>query len=346
MPHPIDKLGLHSFIIPSVRSRAVEVENNDDIFDCTIQPPEMLEDLYSAVIFDCRALPSAFVMDTGKAAFDEALETKQQIRLPFETCYFEFEHTSILAFEQSFYFATENYMEHGGPNARDTVGLIVVGHCFGGWKQIQGVAGGVSYDAYQQGVPYFEFINGFDFGVLDGKTEVGAPQTRKTVYPGFLTLCDTEAMLDQYAQPMQHHEHGQDFGISTVLFHGSILLLGVLALLNEKLLAQNVVADPAPRLTAARAKKGLPPLTAESRVLTINVAAVRNVVRGVTLQHHESPALHWRRGHWRHLHRGSEFEKRAWVRRCLVGDPEKGYVGPRDFKLVWHQPMIVSPTPP
>jgi hypothetical protein len=41
---------------------------------------------------------------------------------------------------------------------------------------------------------------------------------------------------------------------------------------------------------------------------------------------HENPCLHWQRGHWRILHRGSEFDNRAWMGKCLVGDAEKGFV--------------------
>jgi hypothetical protein len=120
---------------------------------------------------------------------------------------------------------------------------------------------------------------------------------------------------------------------------GAFFLTGVLTLLNERLIATEVKPDPAPALTKARAKKGLPPITTETRVLTINVAAVRRVVARTKLQSHESPRLHWRRGHWRVLHRFSEFEDRVWVRRCLVGDPDRGFVE-KDYRLIWAQPML------
>jgi len=41
------------------------------------------------------------------------------------------------------------------------------------------------------------------------------------------------------------------------------------------------------------------------------------------------------------LHRGSEFENRAWVRECLFGDPEKGFVR-NQYRLVNEMPMIVN----
>lgn len=120
---------------------------------------------------------------------------------------------------------------------------------------------------------------------------------------------------------------------------GAILVLGVLALLNEKLLADEIRPDPAPRLTASRSKDGRYPLTGPSHVLTVNVAAVRKATREVSIGKHESPCLHWRRGHNRVVHRGSEFEKRVWVSKCLVGDPSKGYLATA-YKLTQHQPMI------
>jgi hypothetical protein len=121
---------------------------------------------------------------------------------------------------------------------------------------------------------------------------------------------------------------------------GGRLLAGVLTLLNERLVASEYRPDPQPDLTAARMRRGRLPLSSASRVLTINTAAVRRIAikpEGT----HESPRLHWRRGHWRILHRYSEFESRTWVRRCLVGDPDRGSVH-KDYRLVWSPPMLAD----
>jgi hypothetical protein len=122
---------------------------------------------------------------------------------------------------------------------------------------------------------------------------------------------------------------------------GAHLLVGISTLLNEHLIATEIRPDPAPQLNAKRIKKGRLPLSAETRVLTINTAAVRRATRGTSLLKHESPRLHWRRGHWRIMHRGSEFESKAWVRRCLVGDPARGSIH-KDYRVVWRQPMLES----
>jgi len=73
-------------------------------------------------------------------------------------------------------------------------------------------------------------------------------------------------------------------------------------------------------------------------VLSLNLAETRKRAITARLGEHESPMLHWRRGHWRTLHRLSEFERRTWIKRCLVGNPEKGFVAKR-YNLRW-QPTI------
>jgi hypothetical protein len=133
----------------------------------------------------------------------------------------------------------------------------------------------------------------------------------------------------------------QRFGV-----YAATMMVGALGLMKERLVVSNFVPDPEPRLTLARKKRGKPPLTSDSHVVTLNVPAVRRAVAGATkAQGHESPALHWRRGHWRVLHRGSEFEKNAWVRKCLVGDPDKGFVS-NTYRLRHELPMIVNDNPP
>lgn len=118
-------------------------------------------------------------------------------------------------------------------------------------------------------------------------------------------------------------------------------LIGVLSLLSEKLLASEFQPDPEPALTRARLKRGRLPLSADSHVLTLNLAAIRSAARPPSIGSHESPRLHWRRGHWRALHRGSEFESKAWVRRCLVGDPTRGAIH-KDYRLAWRQPLLAA----
>lgn len=122
------------------------------------------------------------------------------------------------------------------------------------------------------------------------------------------------------------------------------LLIGALELLKHRLLVNTHEPDPAPRLTTVRAKKGKYPISGDSWVLTVNVPAVRHIAAATKLGAHESPALHWRRSHWRVLHRGSEFESQVVVRKCLVGDPAKGFIR-KSYRLTHGLPML-APTPP
>jgi hypothetical protein len=118
-----------------------------------------------------------------------------------------------------------------------------------------------------------------------------------------------------------------------------VLVMGIITLLDSKLLATEQKPDPSPKLTKARQKLGRLPTTIASTVLTLNLAAVRRATRNVPVMAHESPCLHWRRRHRRVLHRGSEFETSTVVRRCLVGDPDKGFLH-KDYRLTWHMPGL------
>lgn len=119
----------------------------------------------------------------------------------------------------------------------------------------------------------------------------------------------------------------------------AIRLLGILSLLKDKLIATDILPDPHIKETMRRIRRGLPPTSSLSRVLTVNVSAVRRATKKIASSSHESPCLHWRRGHWRVNFRGSEFETSRWINKCLVGDPDKGFVK-KSYRLVNYQPML------
>lgn len=241
-------------------------------------------ELRKAVIFDCRKLPHRFIADTGEATFDEMRATQQCVKLPFETCYFEFEG------------------QMGTLVSEADNGLVRL--FFYEWID--------DGEFLNIGAAHGSFNNGIEF------RESGPPQE----YEPFFFLCNTENPFTQ-AGLLLHARH----------------ICGVLSLMSDKLLSTEVRPDPAPRLTKARLRRGTFPVTAETRVLTVNVSAVRRLASKTAVGKHESPCLHWRRGHWKVLHRGSEFEKRAWWSKTLVGDPDKGYVK-RNYKLVSELPML------
>ena len=203
---------------------------------------------------------------------------------------------------------------------------------------------------------YFEFAN--KFSVLCGREseEVLHARGRGPMFFGFNGAGGT---TDAFFMNGEFSYDPNDYPIKVTgssdtisSYHTSTLMagktvLGSLALMRDKLVTSEFVPDPNPRLNRKRVANGRQPLSASSTVITVNVAAVRRVVaRTPKFGTHESPALHWRRGHWRTLHRGSEFEKRSWVRHCLVGDPAHGYVGHHDYRLIWQQPMLQSTATP
>jgi hypothetical protein len=118
---------------------------------------------------------------------------------------------------------------------------------------------------------------------------------------------------------------------------GALALLGILTLMEERLLVNTAQQSVPDAVNEKRRKNGIKPVPPH-RVLTLNLAETRRRAKTSPLQKHESPMLHWRRGHWRTLGRMSEFETRTWVKRCLVGDPDKGFVS-KHYKPIW-QPRI------
>jgi hypothetical protein len=108
------------------------------------------------------------------------------------------------------------------------------------------------------------------------------------------------------------------------------MTMGAVSLLSEKLLTSEHKPDPAPKLTRARMKRGKPRLTSDYHLLRVNVPAVRKLARPIQPGGHESPCLHWRRGHWRVF--DHDNNRKTFVRKCLVGDPARGYVA-KDYCL-------------
>jgi hypothetical protein len=256
-----------------------------------------------AEIFDCRAVPWPFIFDAGEAAFEEAEATGAKIRLPYTNCYFEFDdETSILAVEFD--------QLAGGEMVELDDGRDV----------------GVIGDTYSLGhtvtmVPYLYWSRWtgpemFDDFYPEGEFPNGIRRIDEDPPPFFCSCNAADGSKEEGALTLAAKR-----------------LVGVLSLLNDKLLTSERVPDPAPKLSKARERRGALPITAATHVLRVNVAAVRQAARAAALGVHESPCLHWRRGHWRVLHRGSEFEGKAWVRKCLVGDPSKGFIG-KQYRLV------------
>jgi hypothetical protein len=290
MKMPKNRLWLHTELsglvdtLGSMEDAKFEANQDDPSIDFTMLVIKQM--LPTATVFDCRPLPLEFVIDTGESIAEEPQEVRGPVRIPFQSCYFEFEDKiSVLC-------VAAEYMEDENGNEMPMFAPPIRLYGFQGNENAQWIADGA-------------FENQSDrpmFTVTSSKN------------------ADSIRMSDRACK----------------------LVLGVLGLLKEKFLTEIIEPDPMPRLTKVRAKKGKHPISSETRVLTVNVAAVRRAVsKSAPSRQHESPALHWRRGHSRVLHRGSEFESQTWVKRCLVGDPARGYSS-KDYRLIW-SPVMVKP---
>jgi hypothetical protein len=299
-----NKLNLYANILPAVAIIASDdsmdgepltAENVDsDKYQCIAKAKELVSELPHAEIFDCRQLPVEFVGDTGEAALHEIKQTGKTTQLPFSYCYFEFADRrgpiSIFAYE----------IDQGG--GLETIEFLPF-HAN-------------TYDAFTSSTG--EILND---AVYDDHMDHMLLRRRTAIDPIVGWTFSQGYMWSNNENRDDFFRHEEQFFEATLK-----LLLGALTLLEEKLVISARQEDPAPKLNVARTKRGLPPVSGPSHVLQVNVPAIHNTARKTKIGTHESPCLHWRRGHWRVLHRGSEFEDKAWVNKCLVGDPAKGFV--------------------
>jgi hypothetical protein len=339
---PKNRLELYDRLLPGV-ARAFHASATAQKFDPVLLEYDNL--LRDAIVFDCRQLPINFVLDTGGAAYDELEQTRELVRLPFPICYFEFcSDSPILAvtgeeigiYEKA---SQSRKLQRGGlppPAGRQfCLGIAARTRMYlndeAMLRFIKEEMGEVPEEVFQAlgsspaAAQFTPIVSDFTNGVI---TE-DYPEGAFVVHSARHRRPDVVHPIESIETEMMHiAEH---------------LLLGATSLLTDKLLIDTFVPDPAPWWTRERKKKGKPPTAGDVHILTVNVPAVRYAASRSgppRAGSHESPALHWRRGHWRAYHRGSEFEKQGWVRRCLVGDPSKGFIRPTEYRLTHEPPLL------
>lgn len=327
MKPDFDHLGWYSRVFPIMK------EEDESFFDVEID---------DVVVFDCRALPVSFIEDTGLAVWDEYKEREEVPITPYADCFFEFgDQTGVYAggcdvgrgpVELPETETTEELRDRLMGHDFESYTRTEYFPCWSGLSLNQYKWNIVDYKPDTLGTPDDDFGDPDDeedrvWSSLGGSAEF---HTRKS----FSRYYDTEYQYEwNFCTGSPQWE---DLGK-----RGQIMLLGVLTLMREKLVLERTDPDPAPRLTVARTKRGKYPVSGETRVLTVNVPMVRSIARKTPLMAHESPMLHWRRGHHRVIHRFSEFERSVWVKRCLVGDPDKGFVR-KQYRLVHELPMLAG----
>lgn len=91
--------------------------------------------------------------------------------------------------------------------------------------------------------------------------------------------------------------------------------------------------EPVPmKLNAQRERKGKPPI-GEAHVIKVNASVERHYREaGERFRTHASPKMHWRRGHFRTLHRGDENQRIVPVAPSLVGANDSARVlAPKEY---------------
>jgi hypothetical protein len=245
--------------------------------------------------FDCSKLHPGFLIDTALERENELREHGNGIALPFPNCIFEFPDCVVLA----------------------------------GYSSITSGEEEADYVVFRA-MRFFDAVCPFAFVELHSR--------RSATLFDMNSDPDDGSYLDPAGFPLSEvtqvdktlGDKPKEEGLQR---HGALLALGLITLMEEKLIRHRTIGGASLTRNARRKNEGKPELKSY-RIVTLNLAETRRRVSGVRLMKHESPMLHWRRGHWRTLGRMSEFEKRTWVKRCLVGNPDKGFVN-KHYRAIW-----------
>lgn len=285
----------------------------------------ILNELDTISIFDCRALPTAFIDDTGDAAFEELKQTKESFVLPFDRCYLE--------------FADEPRMIYASAYTTVMVDDLAM-------KTMSAPKRYAAYTSIKRNSANVALLNPIERDFVEQHTTYLGHEIE--IYDlkisALFNGCFGELMFGEPA-PEDKYEFFRVVNQNkrATREHWEAVVKRVLAvgvLLTEQMLIDENKPDPMPRISRERRRTQKMPVSGDTHVLTINVPVVRYQAKRNTPADgtHESPPLHWRRGHWRVYHRGSNSETTGWVRRCLVGDPSKGYIRKTQYRLV-HRPV-------
>jgi hypothetical protein len=300
-----DSLALYRELIPGFAMPGKKYTDDDVAY-------MFLHELETISIFDCRALPTTFLDDTGDAVFDEIEQTKEQIYLPYNYCYFEFADEPKMIYAGGSFHYPAGSVDFETATSRS---LISTDHV---------AEEDIGYEIEVYDLSLDATFNGACSALSFGNT---IPNDDGSQQP-FHTIINEDALTKRQRNKLKP-DHWET---------ASKRVLAVMMLLRDKLVIDRMKRDPAPRVSRERERTQKPPVSGDAHVLTINVPIVRyHAARNTPEGTHDSPALHWRRGHWRVYARGSNFEKTGWVNRCLVGDPDKGYRRVQ-YRLV-HRPL-------
>lgn len=324
----LDQLGLHNKIWPALEAVSLEIHNYSEEevgLDCLGESEVALDTARDSAVFDCRGIDSIFIKDTGDAVLEEIQELGKKIRLPFNSCYFEFgDGTACLATEIFQYNSDlgdgDNEMEENinNPEKNEFLGVSIEIRPFEDWKKFN--------TADEYGNYLLDYLTNSGITCVEIKNFIESLN-------GYIPPHEYDPGPEFYSLIGFEEEKYEELGERSVRY-----LAAIISLLEENLVTTIYQPDPCPPLNKKRAKKGKTPAASEKRVVTLNTPALLREAKKPEGTH-ESPRLHWRRGHWRVLDRGTPEERKTWVKRTLVGDPEKGFIH-KDYRVVFDPPML------
>lgn len=255
--------------------------------------------------YDCRKLDAGFLLDTGAEALVELDAGHALLHQGANICVYQF--ADCTAYVSSCSYGTHILGKH--ETAKEFLNSETVPH--------------LCVNVQLPGDPFPDDSD----EMFDHEIEIwDRPSWEKLVANG---VQDGEYKAQMFCGVGDGPDDGRDDG----RLRAATMALGLLALMDERLLRQRTVAGSTLTKNARRLNEGRAPLL-PYRIVTLNLAETRRRTRSIALHQHESPRLHWRRGHWRVIGRMSEFERRTWIKRMLVGDPDKGFVQ-KHYRTIW-----------
>lgn len=110
------------------------------------------------------------------------------------------------------------------------------------------------------------------------------------------------------------------------LLNNTVNAMALVVMLMSKGVTTELQAAP-PKLNKAREKRGKPPIR-DRYVVTVDAGSIRTIhhddgtISDITGHERGSPRIHWRRGHFRVLYRGTDLERVIPVAPALIGANE------------------------
>lgn len=247
-------------------------------------------------LFDCTSLDFGFLVETGIEYAAELENNKAPLNLPMLINYFEFADFAVIA-SNALYFSSQIKPEEA--HGRDELQVCDAQYYY----EITTLS---VYDLCRPLLFRETYIEIGNYEML-----IDSPEDYKYI----CGVLEDDSSSTNYISTDDER---------TIAY----AVLGVMCLMSEQLIKKSIHREVIEKNYGKTKIKKITPY----HVLTLNLAETHRRTIGMPFNKHESPRLHWRRGHWRTIHRYTDDERKTWVKKCLVGDPRKGF-SDKHYKL-------------